>query len=276
MDESAQGELVSYGQLTNIRSRNESELGSERGFLPIDDGTWTTASIAPEWLAALTPQAANVSEGYTTISSTLEAMGVDQIYTNEKWDKARVAVESLLAATTADGMSRIGLADNPFDLTLATDSPNQFLDDGIAVVRPTPSAEDPDFTELHWAITVSGYAFKADQNAHYLALAVLFVHLLVALAHIAYVIITRTAPVAWGTSEELLVLAQSSPPTQMALQDTCGGIQSTKTFRKLVKVRALKDEKVKAGEETVHMVYEGDYDHGMYEQCEVKRLYGAK
>ena len=267
-------------ELTNIRRRNESYAGSEQGFLPINDGTWTTVSISSEWLAALTPLADPDAEGFTTFASALEAAGVDTstgFMPRGNWRAIRAGIESLLATTVADGMSRIGLDNNEIAIEyVPKDIDAQILGDGEAIVPPDGGDKAlANLTQVHWQITVSGYAYKADETAHYLALFVLFAHLAFAIAHIIYVLFTRTAPVAWGTSEELIVLSQNSPPASTTLENTCAGIQSRKTFRRVIRIRALKEEARSPGVETLHMVFEDDYDGSKYEAVKLNKAYGS-
>lgn len=83
------------------------------------------------------------------------------------------------------------------------------------------------------------WAYKASKVTDYLSIGVLLAHLILAVAHIAYVLITHHSSSTWDSQEEMLALALTSqPPSAMA--DTCAGIERFGTMEHVVRVRALR------------------------------------
>jgi hypothetical protein len=72
------------------------------------------------------------------------------------------------------------------------------------------------------------------------AAAILLLHVLLALIHIAVVIYGGSRSNAWGKWGELLALAINSAPTS-ALQNTCAGIDKSETWSQVVRVREITD-----------------------------------
>ena len=76
---------------------------------------------------------------------------------------------------------------------------------------PRPSnTTDPPYTVLDSTVELTGPAYRADSNAYKLALAVLFVHAVLAMVHMAYVIKTGVFCNTWDSMTNLIVLAARS------------------------------------------------------------------
>lgn len=144
-------------------------------------------------------------------------------------DTACHYAEDIISTVVADGLSRIGAQaqwDNPASITnfrVPGSSLKAFLSglkDNPSYTVPCPagvSAQNQ--MQMTWYTTVSGLAYKADNTAAQLALALLFACLLVALIHTAVVVWSSWSIVPWKSSTELMVLAQQSPPSKKTLAD---------------------------------------------------------
>ena len=84
---------------------------------------------------------------------------------------------------------------------------------------------------------MSGYAYQADSTAHYLALTVLFAHLVLAISHLIRSVSTRLSLEVWSTIEDLVALSHGLEPGQRALKNTSSGIRCRKAYKKKVRIR---------------------------------------
>ena len=134
-------------------------------------------------------------------------------------------LELIIASLVADGMSRTGFRSIGSALENLTDPLELLPDDPSSswkgLMRGTHSFPRPEgpATELKWSVTVTGYAYQANNRAYRLALAVLFLHAVLAIAHIVYVVCTRVFCDAWDSITELIVLAA------MSTEDACTAIR---------------------------------------------------
>lgn len=273
-----------HSEITNFREPQVLDPASRDGFLPKDDGSWTTVRIEPAWLNTLTPSISTTASNYTTLSAFLESIDArNATGWMKSYNDISAGVEGILANLVADAMSRIGYSANaaPESMrwngdVLASPSPynNIFPRSAINAFLPPPDTPPAALTQLSWSVTIAGYAYGADSLAYYLSLAVLFAHAALAMAHVAYRVCTQRSAECWDSWEELLVLAwMSKPPSEReggALRNTCAGIGSARTMRTRMRVRVA-DEK--GGREGVEMVV-GDED-GEGEKVVENVSYGA-
>lgn len=260
--------FTQHSEITNFREPQEIHPASRDGFLPKNDGSWTTVRIDPAWLNTLTPSLSTTAPGFTTLSAFLESIDArNATGWMKSYNDIVAGVEGILATLVADGMSRIGYTANAAPESMrwngdifASPSPynNIFPHSTANAFLPPPDTPPASLIQLSWSVTIAGYAYGADSLAYYLALAVLFSHAALALAHVAYRIYTRRSAECWDSWEELLVLAwMSKPPLEREggpLRNTCAGIGSARTMRTRMRVRVA-DEK--GGGEGVEMVVAG-------------------
>ena len=255
-------DFITVGSLTDTRAPNVSDPNG-KGFLPNDNGQWTTADLSMDWLNTLTPSLSYYSNatqafvpsndsGWTTLASILQGAGIDNSTAAiADWGDIRSPVESMIASVVADGMSRVGYSPNGGSLDSIAAQSNQaglnmapssifptFLN-GRASIPPSWTNDTSGLTKLEWTATIAGYAYKADSLAYYLSLALLFGHATLAIAHTLYRVITARSSDAWASAAELLVLAQQSAPAEHALGSTCAGIQRGTTFQQGLRIRAV-------------------------------------
>ena len=111
------GGWTSYIQTVEIqnnrRPKNAEKNGSAWNYLPINDGTWRRVQISNDWLQTLTPPLNQSNPEWTTLSTLITDMGMDNstgLISN--WTVAGRALEHLIATLIADSMSRQGYSAN--------------------------------------------------------------------------------------------------------------------------------------------------------------------
>ncbi|KAE9377418.1 hypothetical protein N431DRAFT_451620 [Stipitochalara longipes BDJ] len=221
-------------------------------FLPVRDGTWSKISIDLDWLYTLTPllnyssEAANAREapGWTSYASLLSYIGMgNDTSLVTSWGDTTLTLKTSLAILVADALARIGFSANGGSMRLKSDASSilnisrtstgaftsealdSMLKDDGNLVHPPEGIDPEDLTKLHWSITISGYAYKADSISYYLAIAVLLTHVFLVLCHIIYSFISCQSSDAWSSFEDLIVLSHSSPPDPLALKNTSAGLK---------------------------------------------------
>lgn len=163
--------------------------------------------------------------------------------------KDKVAlVEAIICSVVADGLSRTG-SYRAFNTSAASsqwslanyipfpDFERQIRRNKLALDIPAVNPEN--LTSIEASMQISGFSFKASL-ATYLAMSVLLTHLLMATAHVIYVICRRHTSRSWGSVAELIALSQTSKPAFDVLGNTSGGIESCKTFLQMAKIRVKK------------------------------------
>ena len=226
--------------------------GYQYNFLPIDDGSWRRVQIDIDWLNILTPLLGNSTSGWTSLAALLTDMGMDNSTGSiVHWSDVPSVLETIIATFVADGMSRQGYTANGGSSTHFTDALSLLPWDNSASSQQSLLAGTYAFpppvgtaTQLHWSVVVSGYAYRADSLAYYLALTVLFLHAALALGHVAYILRTRVCCDAWDSLVELMVLtAKSSMPgasgADNVFKNASAGIERYQTMSTQVRVRAL-------------------------------------
>lgn len=83
-------------------------------------------------------------------------------------------------------------------------------------------------------------------------MSVLLTHLVMATAHVIYVICWRHTSRSWGSVAELIALSQTSKPATDVLANTSGGIKSRKTFLQMAKIRVKKTPSIPNHEHLGH------------------------
>jgi hypothetical protein len=99
-----------------------------------------------------------------------------------------------------------------------------------------PAVSSESLTKIEASMEISGFSFKRSLAA-YLSMSVLLIHVLMATAHIIYVIRKRRTSSSWGSVAQIIALSQNSPPAFDILTNTSGGIKSRKTFLQMAKIR---------------------------------------
>ncbi|KAL1860254.1 hypothetical protein Daus18300_009308 [Diaporthe australafricana] len=256
-----------------------------------DEGKSRSVRLKMDWLNALTPEMANNTN---TLSSLLTLIGADNSTGFiGNWSDPRNVIETIVSAVVADGMSRSGFERNggsanatSYPWNLDQDPGAALADsvlDGTYVLPPMYGydADSADITEMRWSTTVSGIGYRADSAAYYLALVVLFLHLVIALSHIFWVFWRPWRPcetsTAWSSLTDLLVLALgSTPPADSAILDNAtAGIQRYATLREGVRIRAEHIPLGVSGQDQggVKMVLSQEYSASKHDEVVVGRSY---
>jgi hypothetical protein len=92
----------------------------------------------------------------------------------------------------------------------------------------------------------AAWAFK--DLTRYMSIAILLLHVVLAVGHMLILLCTRRSSRAWGTIEELVILAYNSATRPAAFKNCSSGVGNSKTLEKKVRVgtRTLDDGRVQA------------------------------
>lgn len=171
----------------------------------------------------------------------------------EKWNEETpgavnrtVALEWFLALLVTDALSRTGSerilnTTGPVsswtirDYNKVSSFATQLFRSGHALQRPT----GPAVTEAKLEITIGGFSYQATSLTDYLALALLALHIVVSLSHVALLFSSGESSSAWASVAEILVLAQNSRPADMALRNTGAGIGCLGTYARMARVYSV-------------------------------------
>ncbi|KAL9582404.1 MAG: hypothetical protein Q9203_005507 [Teloschistes exilis] len=127
-------------------------------------------------------------------------------------------------------------------------------------------------TEIRVDFSISGLSYRLT-IVQDLAVAVLLLHILIARAHIVWILWRRESSDCWDSIVEFLVLAQNSRPAFTALRNTAAGIKHSRTFAKQVTIRPTRAPK-DSQYDHLEMVYEGEADDG--QDNEMMVLHGSR
>ena len=258
--------------------------------LPIDNGDWRHISAETEWLEALTPSvlpwtkvaktASNESAVTTALANLYAAGGVNLSSENPK--NAPVSqIESITSTAMADAISRVGLAQQYGTLKYYTSfgkKCSHIKFGGARQFCPGPPPSDQ-FTLLAFngfhtgkqgnrsdepllRSHPAGYAYKASRITDFLSIGVLLLHLIVALGHTLYLLLTRYSSASWDTVEELIVLAHVSRTDTRDLRNTSAGIKRFSTMGLNTRVRTS-GSGAGGGEEKVELLIGGEDEEKM-------------
>jgi len=97
------------------------------------------------------------------------------------------------------------------------------------------------------SIKLKGLAYKAESVMDYLAMAVLFTHIALAVLHSVYLLRSLMSSEAWDSVTEMPTLAHNPRPSLRALNNTPACIKRWQTYKKLVVVRADETDKETQG-----------------------------
>lgn len=280
-------EYVQRAEILRTRSFAPDLPGFQYNFLPIKDGSWRRLQIDMDWLNTLMPPLGNSSTpGWTSLAALFTDMGLDNstgmIF---DWSDVGSPLESAIATVVADGMSRLGYSPNGGSLTHFSDSLvqlpwNNSLSSQRGMLAGSyqfPAPVSGPATQLHWSVVVSGYAYRADSVAYYLALSVLFLHAAMALCHVFYMLWKKVCCSAWGSLIGLVVLAARSGTSQVVnnpadvLENASSGIERYRTMSTKVRIRTqpapLSPTTNQALQGNIKMLFGEETQAAGYEDC---------
>lgn len=207
--------------------------------------TYREVTFQSSWRESLTPLLDKNKPYYTSLSSILEMIisepetipGINTVLSG--------AIGATIVALVADGMSRIGLAENfdqskdksvdLIDERLRIDQAgtlDQLLDDVLKATLPGPRAFDSRCT-----VTLTGLAYQVKGLSDVLSLATLLIYAACALAHIAWSLFRRQTCGVYEKVSELLLLSLASPTDQEKIANTSAGILSRDTYTLMGQIR---------------------------------------
>lgn len=230
--------------------------------------SWRQINVTNEWFNsinlplsddAISPYSLNTTQPADSNTSTFSASSITTISAllalTAFNTSSSPAIEHTLASIFADALSRAGTW-RILNITLPVTNRNphltihrirspdfqyQLLHSGEAYSNPSLSSPTP-FTPFEILQEITGYAFKTSSTTDILALAVVILHLVIALAHTAFLLLRRRSSACWDTVPELLALAQQSRTSELALRNTAAGIQCLGTFQQRARVRVSKED----------------------------------
>jgi hypothetical protein len=238
-------------------------------------------ALGQQWLDMLTPRV-SAEDQQSTIESILSetdfanAGGTSYDSTLKEWsetglpNESRIALlEAIICSVLVDGLSRTSSL-HAFDMDgaeeewhLASYRPRKDFSrrilSGQNAFEP-PAAEEGEFTTLNTAMSITGFALRPSLSS-FLAMSVLLAHALLALGHIVWVLFDRRTSRSWESVSELIVLAQNSMPSFKILANTGAGIEKTRTFAQLARIRARNDAD-NEDEARVELVFEHETTEG--------------
>lgn len=230
-------------------------------FPALNDTHWRVVRLGPQWLDALTPILDNTREGYTTLSSLLEALGVDNNIErgSTRWNSTQTVMEAAIAAIVADGMAHSGYSENGgeagtleeagalFQVPQGDENMISLLAGTLEVPAPGGgSSSSVNTTVMRWELLITGLAYSANGVGYFLALTVVFVHVLLALLHMAYSLWLRRTSAAWESFCDSFVLALGSAPSR-ELPATSVGVTDPLCLAKRLMVRETDSNTVQGG-----------------------------
>ena len=270
-------------------ARNNQDLVTKA--LPIYNGDWRHIYAETEWLEALTPsvllwtkaaKTASNKSAVTTALANLYAAGDVNLSSGNHKDALVPQIESITSTAMADAISRVGLAQQYDTFKYYASFGKQCSNIKYSGARhfcsgPPPSdqftllafngfltgrygnrSDEPLLTRSHLA----GYAYKASRATDYLSIGVLLLHLMVALGHTLYLLLTRYSSASWDTVEELIVLAHVSRTDTRNLRNTSAGIKRFSTMALNIRVRTS-GSGAGGGEEKVELLIGGEDEERM-------------
>lgn len=256
-------------------------------------------ALGDTWLNLLTPQtniikSTSLNPNPTTIESIFENAGLDtppdhssattELTLTTAWTSTPTdtttgtrtrLIEAILCSTLVDGLSRHGThrifanasASDP-TLSLYTPLPN--FPHRILSNRPNRNALAPPnlppdlYITLTVTFSITGFSYK-QSLAGALAITVLGVHLLLATAHIAWVLYTGQTSSSWTLISELIAIAYNSGGVAVCagMENTGGAIRVGATFGRVVRVVVREDAAHGSGVlGKVEIVFDGEGEEG--------------
>lgn len=220
---------------------------------------WRVVQLGSQWLDTLTLILDNTREGYTTLSSLLEALGVVDNTSRGVGLYLAQIIEAAIAAIVADGMAHSGYSENGGEAGTLENAQKLFQvpkgdENMISLLAGTLEVPAPggggsssvNTTAMRWELLITELAYSANGVGYYLALTVVFVHVLLALLHTAYSLWLRKTSAAWESSCDSFALALGSAPSR-ELPATSVGVKDPLCLAKRLMVREVESNRDNGG-----------------------------
>ncbi|KAF2108323.1 hypothetical protein BDV96DRAFT_652891 [Lophiotrema nucula] len=211
-----------------------------------------TITADATWIDAIAPTLLSSDEQEPDVRTSFEELLLRPWLLGISSDEFRfntngtIYIERAIALYFTDVMSRIGwhLQFPSFgssrirpELQAAWKEDDKFLRGGPIFERP----QNIPFTILRQEWFNYGTAWQLNDSSLYISLAILGLHMLIAMIHAAVIVYLGRTSEAWDTISELIALAYSSKPERAILQNCGAGIDHLRTLENNVKVRARRD-----------------------------------
>ncbi|KAL8658345.1 MAG: hypothetical protein Q9202_007581 [Teloschistes flavicans] len=261
-------------------------ISFEEAFPPTSDRSLhhgrSTIALDEDWLHMLTPNVGKGRPGYqewepTTLEGILNSAHlVDGLFDGgtiptDRWNgqagSPSKLLMSIIGSVFNDGLARVGIED-AFD---RTGSPAGWMvsDPRTAltlsdVLPNTESIRLPNHVsnttcQIRVDFSISGLSYRLT-IVQKLSMAVLLLHIMIATAHVVWILWRGESSGCWDSIAEMLVLAQNSRPAFIALGNTAAGIKHSHTFAEQVTIRPTRASN-DSQHDHLEMIYEGE-THG--------------
>jgi hypothetical protein len=163
-------------------------------------------------------------------------------YLEENSETATLQLEYVTTVFFANALSRIGLALQmalPSDMTIKKElEAIKVLDDRLLDGKSIYNARDPSepYVKARYQAYAYGTTWSLAQTGQYLGVAILCMHVFLALAHTIVLVVTKRSSAAWDSINELIVLAYNSSARPGAFENCNSGIELAKTLEKKVRI----------------------------------------
>ena len=243
-------------------------------------GSWRRINITHDWFRALNfPLPNEIKDQNPPNTTSIEALILSlNLPLNDSLVISRI--EYAITTYFADALDRVGswrilnITSPVYNNSITLINCNKLPDFAARILLGKESFQRPQepyksFTEFQMKQTISGYIYLAVTTTDFLALAVLFMHLLIALGHTVLILVTKRSSGCWDTLPELLALAQQSPPSKTALHNTATGIYKLGTSRQRTRLRVSESDT-----EHVELQYDIDRSPNNSPKINVLQEYG--
>jgi hypothetical protein len=152
---------------------------------------------------------------------------------------ARFAVGIAVTTLIADAISRIGMS-KPVFLKGNFVSSSPMTEDGLQDILPFNGSESDlaNFTPIDIRQWRNGYSYSLNGSTKYLAVAILFIHILLALIHTLFVVWIGLSFNILKSVSDVVALAINSSPSSL-LENTCVGIARLDTYKYIIMIREV-------------------------------------
>lgn len=239
-------------------------------------------ALSTEWLQLLSPPAPEIARPEvdwepSTIEEIFATAGLAEIDTTseltatEIWNQQDVSgtgrtpfIEAIISSILVDGISRTGSSyafntEGPSSSwPISSYEPLPNFDGLLLAGKPAlkqPEVPASDFTTLHVEMEITGFAFRVSL-AGYLSMAVLGTHILMAVVHTIWILVYGQTSASWNSVSELIALSQNSEPAPISLANTGGGIERSKTYAQIARIRVKCSDKESPDDEQVQLAFD--------------------
>lgn len=205
----------------------------------------TNVILSRDWLDMMNTWSDNSEQ-----ETTFQMIG-DVCTTSTDYSLMAQCLEGAMGLFIADGLARMQLRTGQlwiwngdgiqysFGNYSITNRSNTILDTPTEVshfIESQLGKKEGELVQFKIDILQYGYAYGLHGTGIYIAMAILFTHVIFAIIHITTTITGGWSSRAWNNPGELIALAMNSSPTKL-LQNTCAGIEDKAIWTRIMSVR---------------------------------------